>query len=274
MRRRRRRDPRRGASPGRADGAAHRGGEGGRAPGPPDRRGGRGRGPADAARVRGLLRPEAGQLRDRARAHAQDGGARAARSSRRPCRPAPNRSRSPTRRPAASSTRTSDGSAPEAAIAPSVLRAGGTGVRRLGTDRYASCRGDRCGRAWHGNGRAGTRPALDEDPACWGHDCNRTAGRARQRAAPPIGQPERAAPHDGADGLAVSTSGVPEGAEVTIDGSSNRFRTASWSTARSPTVVGGCRRCLIEVEGTIDDRSPRDLRDRSHRGRDLAAARR
>ena len=39
-------------------------------------RGGRGRGPPPAPRVRGLLRPEAGQLRDRARAHPQDGAGR------------------------------------------------------------------------------------------------------------------------------------------------------------------------------------------------------
>ena len=71
VRARGRRHPRAGPHPGRAHGAAHRGRQGGRAAGPPDRRDGRGRGPPPAPRGRGLLRPEAGQLRDRARAHAE-----------------------------------------------------------------------------------------------------------------------------------------------------------------------------------------------------------
>ena len=72
-----RRHPRRGPGAGRAHGAAHRG----RARGRSTRRtstveDGRGRGPPPAARGRGLLRPEAGQLRDRARAHDEDGAGR------------------------------------------------------------------------------------------------------------------------------------------------------------------------------------------------------
>ena len=54
--------------------AAHRGGEGGRAAGLPDRSTPPRPSPAPAPRGRGLLRPEAGQLRDRPRAHHEDGG--------------------------------------------------------------------------------------------------------------------------------------------------------------------------------------------------------
>ena len=59
--------------------------------------------------------------------------------------------------------------------------------------------------------------------------------------------------------------------------------TGSSSRSQSGVVVDGtvtvpwtgeCRRCLTEIDGTLERRDPRDLRDPSHRGRDLAARRR
>ena len=141
-----RRDPRPGPHPRRAHGAAHRGREGGRGPRPPDHRRRRGRGPPPAPRGRGLLRPEAGQLRDRARAHHEDGRRPAARSCRAPtcwARPAPTRRtrstcrRRPTRPTSSPTTATTTSSSTRTTRRDRGRRRDRAGQLRLGRCRWA-----------------------------------------------------------------------------------------------------------------------------------------